>query len=317
MSHPTTRVLAFLELLQAHHRLGGQQLAERLGVDQRTVRRYATRLQELGIPVQAERGRYGGYTLSRGYKLPPLMLTDGEAVAVVLGLLASERIGLATAAPAVGSALAKIQRVLPAALRDQTAAIQETLGFTLTPRRSAAPATDVLLTLGEATRGRQRVRIRYRSYQGTGTDRDLDPYGLVFHAGRWYVAGHDHHRGELRTFRLDRIGAIELGTATFDEPVGFDAVEHVTRSLARVRYRWEVEVLLETTLAEARRRIPAATGTVTDAGDGVLLRARADSLDGMAQLLAGIGWRFVVREPAELRDAVRALATRLTTDADR
>ena len=150
MSHPTTRVLALLELLQAHHRLGGRELARRLGVDERTVRRYAVRLQDLGVPVVAERGRYGGYHLMPGYKLPPLMFTDGEAVAVVLGLLASERLGLATATPAVESALAKIQRVLPTALRAQTLGIQETLGFTLAPRQPSAPSTGVLLALGEA-----------------------------------------------------------------------------------------------------------------------------------------------------------------------
>ncbi|HXA61742.1 MAG TPA: HTH domain-containing protein, partial [Streptosporangiaceae bacterium] len=129
MSHPTTRVLAMLELLQAHHRLGGAALAERLGVDVRTVRRYADRLAELGVPVVAERGRYGGYRLMPGYKLPPLMLTDDEATAVVLGLLAGRRLGLP--ADATESALAKVQRVLPVALRERVQALQETLGFTL------------------------------------------------------------------------------------------------------------------------------------------------------------------------------------------
>jgi predicted DNA-binding transcriptional regulator YafY len=310
-------VLALLELLQTHHRLGGEQLAERLGVDARTVRRYASRLQELGIPVHAERGRYGGYRLLPGYKLPPLMLTGDEAVAVVLGLLAGERLGLATAAPAVESALAKIQRVLPAALREQTTALQETLGFTLTRRESAAPTTDVLLVIGEATRLRRQVRIRYRSYQGEATERDVDPYGVVFHHGRWYLAGHDHRRGEIRTFRLDRMAAAELGGATFDEPDGFDPIEHVTRSLARVPYAWEVEVVLETTLAEARRRLPASTGTLTETDGGVLLRARAERLDGMAQLLAGFGWPFTIRAPTELRAAVRDLAARMATYADR
>jgi len=317
MSHPTTRVLALLELLQAHRRLGGRDLADRLGVDPRTIRRYAAKLQELGIPVEAERGRYGGYRLLPGYKLPPLMLTDGEAVAVVLGLLASERLGLGTAAPGAASALAKIYRVLPTTLRDQTAAVQETLGFTSAARRPTSPATDVLLTLGSATRGRQRVRLRYRSWHGEASERDLDPYGLVFHAGRWYVAGHDRLRDELRTFRLDRIARASLRPERFDPPVGFDAVEHVNRALARVPYRWEIEVLFETTLLDVRRRLPTGLGTVNEADGGVLLRARADRLDGMAQLLAGVGWPFVIRRPVELRTAVRELAARLLADAAR
>ncbi len=123
MSHPTTRVLTMLELLQAHHRMGGAELARRLGVDERTVRRYAARLDELGVPVVAERGRYGGYRLMPGYKLPPLMLTGDEATAVVLGLLAGRRIGLP--GQATESALAKIQRVLAAELRDRLPRMRE------------------------------------------------------------------------------------------------------------------------------------------------------------------------------------------------
>ena len=149
MSRPASRVLAMLELLQAHHRLTGAELAVRLGVDERTVRRYAGTLADLGIPVTAARGRYGGYRLSPGYKLPPLMLTDDEAVAVVLGLVAAERLGLGTEAPATAAALSKITRVLPAALVDRLSAVQQTLGFTLGRRDAAArPATAVLLSLG-------------------------------------------------------------------------------------------------------------------------------------------------------------------------
>ena len=157
MSHPAARVLGMLELLQAHRRLTGADLGARLGVDERTVRRYAGTLVDLGIPVVAARGRYGGYRLQPGYKLPPLMLTDDEAVAVVLGLVAAEQVGLGTAAPATALALAKIHRVLPASLADRLAAVQESLGFTL--RRGAdgpRPATATLLTLGAATRSRHR-----------------------------------------------------------------------------------------------------------------------------------------------------------------
>ena len=137
MSHPTTRVLAMLELLQARRQLSGAELAAGLGVDQRTVRRYALRLADLGIPVTAERGRYGGYRLLPGYRLPPLMLTDDEAAAVVIGLLAAERLGQ----PVVGihTALAKIQRVLPATLSERVAALRQTLGFTQRQYRPAVP----------------------------------------------------------------------------------------------------------------------------------------------------------------------------------
>ncbi|MFB4317190.1 helix-turn-helix transcriptional regulator [Actinomadura sp. 21ATH] len=315
MSHPTTRILTMLELLQAHHRMGGAELARRLGVDERTVRRYAARLEDLGVPVTAERGRYGGYRLMPGYKLPPLMLTDDEATAVVLGLLAGRRVGLP--GEATESALAKVQRVLPAALRERVQALQDTLGFTLAARDSAAPATARLLTLAEAARARRRVRLRYRSFKGEASERDLDPYGLVFHSGRWYVTGHDHRSGEARTFRVDRVESAEPGDATYDVPADADPVRQVTGSLARVPYAHDVEVLLETTLEEARRRIPPTTATLTAAGGGVLLRTRAERLDGMAQMLAGLGWPFTVRRPAGLRQAVRDLADTLREQADR
>jgi predicted DNA-binding transcriptional regulator YafY len=231
-----------LELLQANHRIGGAELARRLRVDERTVRRYAARLEELGVPVVAERGRHGGYRLRPGYKLPPLMLTDDEATAVVLGLLAGRRLGLP--GQATESALAKVRRVLPTALAQRVQALEETLGFTLAARDGTAPATAALLTLAEAARARRRVRIGYRSWREATSERDLDPYGLVFHSGRWYVTGHDHASGEVRTFRVDRVRTATLGSDTYQVPDDVDPVQHVTRSLAAVPYTHEVEVWL-------------------------------------------------------------------------
>ncbi|TYB42050.1 helix-turn-helix transcriptional regulator [Actinomadura chibensis] len=316
MSHPTTRVLAMLELLQANHRMGGGELAWRLGVDERTVRRYAARLDDLGVPVTADRGRYGGYRLLPGYKLPPLMLTDDEATAVVLGLLAARRTGLT--GPGAESALAKVQRVLPAALRDRVQALRDTLGFTAPARDAAAPDTAAVLTLAAAARERRRVRLRYRSWRGEDTERDLDAHGLVFHSGRWYVTGHDHRSGEVRTFRVDRVVSAEPGDARYEVPGDADPVRDVTMSLARVPYAHEVEVLLDAGLEEARRRVPAAVATLTaEPGGGVLLTARAERLDGMARMLAGLGFGFTVRRPGELRGHVRDLARTLAEQAER
>lgn len=314
MSYPATRVLALLELLQTYPGLTGAELAARLGVDQRTVRRYAERLAELGIPVAAARGRYGGYRLAPGYKLPPMMFTDGEAVAVTLGLLAARHIGMSTVEGAADVALAKLQRVLPEAVRARIAALETSLDFTSRRSPAAAPGTPVLLTLADAVAARRRVRLAYRSWRGEDTERDLDPYGIVFHSGRWYVTGHDHRSGRLRTFRLDRVRTATLTADwndTFDAPAGFDPATHIVESLAAVPYRWECEVLLHTTLDEARAALPRAIGELTATGNGVLLRTRAERLDGMARMLAGLGWGFTVRAPAELRDAVAAFADRL------
>ena len=310
MSHPTTRVLAMLELLQARHRLSGADLAGQLGVDQRTVRRYAGRLAGLGIPVTAERGRYGGYRLMPGYRLPPLMLTDDEAAAVVIGLLAAERLGHPVAG--IATALAKIQRVLPAALSERVAALRQTLGFTQRQQSpAAAPDTGTVLALAHAASQRQRVRIRYRSFAGQDSERDLDPYGLVLHAGRWYVTGHDGKSGQVRTFRVDRVLDARPAGVSFDPPADFDPRDHVARSLAAVPYAHEIEVVLATTLEAAQRRIPPTAATLAETDGGVLLTARAERLPGAAAMLAGLGWPFTVRRPAALRDEVRALAGRL------
>lgn len=310
MSHPTTRVLAMLELLQARRQLSGAELAAGLGVDQRTVRRYALRLADLGIPVTAERGRYGGYRLLPGYRLPPLMLTDDEAAAVVIGLMAAERLGQPVAG--ISTALAKIQRVLPATLSERVAALRQTLDFTQYQRKPAVAAdTGTVLTLATAASQHQRVRLRYRSHAEQDSERDLDPYGLVLHSGRWYVTGRDGKSGELRTFRVDRVSEALLSGVSFDPPAGFDPVQHVTRSLAAVPYTHEIEVVLATTLANAQRRIPPTVATLAETEGGVLLTGRAEHLPGLAAMLAGLGWPFTVRRPAALVTEVRALSDRL------
>jgi predicted DNA-binding transcriptional regulator YafY len=319
VSHPTTRVLTVLELLQSRGQYSGPELAGRLEVNVRTVRRYITVLQDLGFPVETIRGRYGAYRLRPGYKLPPLMLTDDEALAVVLSLLAARRLGLGMAAPAVEGALAKVQRVLPLALRDRVQAVQESV--VLAPGASA-PAEAipvvgaVMVQLGTAVHESRRVRLRYRSFEGDATDRDLDPYGLVCRAGRWYVAGYCHLRRERRVFRLDRILDVALCEERFERPVDFDSLAEVERGIARSPWGWEIEVLLYTSLEEACKRVPGTLGTVEAVPDGVLLRCSADSLEWMALVLARLGCAFAVREPRELRAAVKQLASRLEQAAD-
>jgi predicted DNA-binding transcriptional regulator YafY len=208
MYHPTTRVLTVLELLQSHARLSGADLAERLEVDPRTVRRYVGTLKELGVPVASEPGRYGGYRLLPGYKLPPMMFTEDEALAVVLGLLVSQRVGFAQAAPAVEGALSKINRVLPDRLRARVRAVQGALTFTPTPEPGRLPNPAAFLTLASAADAGQRVWIRYRGAVDE-TERAIEPYGVVHHRGRWYVVGWCHLRQDIRMFRLDRVLALE------------------------------------------------------------------------------------------------------------
>lgn len=307
-----------LELLQAQQRVTGAELAARLGVDERTVRRYAATLAELGIPVLSTRGRYGGYRLGVGTRVPPLVLTDNEALAMVLGLAVADRLGMTTEAPAIAVALAKVHRLLPTRLIERLTTIQDAIGFPLQPRHSGVEAASAtLLALGRATGQRRRVAMSYRSWRGAEELHEVDPYGIAFHKGHWYLAGLDRASAQVRTFRLDRVGAVDIGDDHFAVPDGFDTVGYVTRTLASTPYTWEVEVLLEADLIQARQRIPDNVAELTATGNGVLLRARVAHLREAARLLAGLGWPFTIVRPAELRTAVTDYANYLTEQAKR
>jgi predicted DNA-binding transcriptional regulator YafY len=310
MGNPTTRVLTVLELLQAHGRMSGAELARRLAVDVRTVRRYIVALEEIGIPVTAERGRDGAYMLVPGFKLPPLMFTDDEALALSVGLLAARGLGLGEAASAVASAQAKLERVTPAPLRRRVRAIGETVALELS-RPRAALDNGVLGALSSAAQAETRVRLRYSSPQGADSQREFDAYGLAYREGRWYAVGHCHLRRGLRSFRLDRVLSVEATATSFSRPRDFDALEHLRQSLARLPRAFEVEVRLETDLETAQRALFPAAGVLEWDGDGVLLRGQEDDLKWFAQELARLPFAFQIRKPPALREALGAVARRL------
>ncbi|MCG2803719.1 MAG: WYL domain-containing protein, partial [Cellulomonas sp.] len=251
-------------------------------------------------------------------KLPPLMLTDDEAVAVVLGLRAAERAGLATTeSAATASALAKVSRVLPKALAERLDSLLSSAQFTAPVRAGAPAGAQTLLDLASAARAGRTVAIAYTAWDGRESRRELDVYGLVFHSGRWYVTGHDHGRDDVRTFRLDRVASVEQGDGTYVVPADFDATTQVVSGIAAVSWSHEVSVVLRTTLADAGERLPRSSGRLSAHVDGVLLETRAEHLDGMARMLAGLGWDFEVITPDALRDEVIALSDRLRVSAMR
>ncbi len=311
MTRPTTRVLAVLELLQSQGRVSGPELALRVGVDGRTLRRYIAMLEELGIPIVAERGRFGGYALVAGFKLPPMIFTDDEALALSVGLLAARGLGLADAAPAVAGAQAKLQRVMPPALKRRLRAIDETVALDLSRGNASPEDNAALVTLSAAAQARQRVHLDYRSGEQQTTARDFDPYGLVWRGGRWYAVGHCHLRRDVRSFRLDRVIAVRALPASFGRPDDFDALVHLARSVATMPRAHAIEVLLHTDLDRARRETFDAIGIFAPDGDGVRLSAQADSLDWFARELGRLSFDFTVLSPAALRDSVRRQGMRL------
>ncbi len=312
---PTARVLTVLELLQSHGRLTGAELARRLEVDIRTVRNYVETLADLGIPVEAERGRYGAYRLRPGYKLPPLIFTEDESLALTLSLLLARENGLAQTSPAVESVLAKVERVLPQATRARIQAVEQTVLF----ERSAfhvAPSASAVTVLSSAVQTGQCVRLQYRSARSDVTERVFAPYGVVYHAGLWYTIGYCHLRQEQRLFRLDRIQQVEVTSETFSPPVNFDALEAVHRALASVPRVWQIEVWLETTLEEVLRQTRFPKAMFEEVDNGVILRVDVEDLPWMARFLAGLGVPLIIHRPAELRTILRQYGLTLASYAE-
>jgi predicted DNA-binding transcriptional regulator YafY len=306
VTRPTARVLGLLELLQSGGVRTAGELASRLDVDERTVRRYAQHLIDLDIPVESVRGRYGGYRLARGHRLPPLMLAEDEALAVLLGL-ASQSAGTAGE-----TAAAKLRRVLPAPLKARLDALLESLAFTAPGQ--AAPDSAILLPLAAAVRDHQPMRL---TYAGRG-EREFHPYGLVVHSGRWYVTGLDPAAGEERTLRLDRIESARAVAGSFDPPVDFDLTERLLTGFATAGYRHEVRLRIQATVAEIRTRLPASIAVVHESDEPWLrVDMRAENLDWIPGLLASLDHPFVIEQPAELRTLVAALADRLAASASR
>ncbi|WP_433043596.1 helix-turn-helix transcriptional regulator [Dactylosporangium sp. CS-033363] len=327
MTRPTARVLALLEVLQRGGTRTAAELAGLLGVDERTIRRYVEHLVDLEVPVRTVRGRHGGFRLAPGYRMPPLMLTGEEALAVLLGLLASRRSGL-TAAPAAAteSAAAKVRRVLPRPIGERLDAVLSTLDFTAPARTAATPETGVLLTLAEAARDRHPVELTYAGRNtpagngggelGAGpgvrtTVRTVHPYGIVAHSGRWYLTAADAAHGEVRTFRLDRIRSVTALPGTFTAPADFDPAAEVLSGIAHAPYRHAVSVVFAATADEVRRRLRVA---VVEELTGGQVRAsfRAASLDWVPGALAAVNRPFAIESPEALRVEVRALAARLS-----
>jgi predicted DNA-binding transcriptional regulator YafY len=310
---PTVRLLQLASLLQQRREWTSGALADQLGVTDRTVRRDVNRLRELGYAVESTPGRDGGYRLRAGSALPPLVLTDDEAVVLAVGLRTATLSGLSGSSDTAVSAMAKLEELLPARLRARVAALgADVLSLTDPAGAGADPA--VLATLALACRRGERVAIGYTDARGVASQRDVDPYRVVHAGHRWYLVGHDVRREAWRTLRVDRITGVEAlgGKVSFLDPP--DATALVAEAITTAVYRWAASVRLELPLHRARWLVSPTVGQLTAEGpDTTLLRIGADDLDWLARYLVGLTCRLEVLEPVELITALRVLGQRLAT----
>ncbi|GER86674.1 hypothetical protein KDW_08360 [Dictyobacter vulcani] len=236
MYHPTTRLLTILELLQTHLHLSGDELARRLEVEPRTVRRYIGMLQDMGMPIEGNRGPGGGYRLRAGFKLPPLLFTEDEATAVVLGLLGTSWLEIDFPAVSVEGALAKVYRVLPAKGRERLQAISTHM--LLSPhQQESRPALSLLIELSTAIHEHRRIKFAYRSHHNQLTQREFEPYAVAGWKGHWYAVGYCMLRQEQRMFRLDRMQEVQLLTTEFVPNPNFDYQAYIIERLGTIPNR--------------------------------------------------------------------------------
>jgi predicted DNA-binding transcriptional regulator YafY len=310
MYHPTSRVLTVLELLQSRPSITGPELAARLEMDVRTVRRYITHLQDVGIPVEANIGRYGGYRLRPGFKLPPLMLNEEEATAIVLGLLASTWLGVEQSPVAVEGALAKVSRVLPLQARERLEAVASRLVL-FSYDQPGRPNASLLIKLSEAIGQQQRIAVEYRSYYDQVTQRKVEPYSVVGWRGHWYLVGYCCLRQDFRTFRLDRIQQVSLLTESFERAENFDYQAYLKERYSEVPGGYSIKVEFQVPPYTVQQRIPPSFGQFLPTSTGTLFQSQYEDIAGMARYLVALNLPFVVHDPPELREALLHLAEQI------
>ncbi|HET9379212.1 MAG TPA: YafY family protein [Streptomyces sp.] len=312
------RILQLLSLLQTPREWPGGELAERLGVSRRTIRRDVDRLRELGYPVQAAKGSDGGYRLVAGKAMPPLVLDDEEAVAIAVGLRAGAGHAVEGVDEASVRALAKLEQVLPSRLRHRVSVLQSaTMPLTSGDGPTIAPET--LTVMASTVAGQERLRFAYRAGDGTESRRLTEPHRLVSTGRRWYLVAYDLDRADWRTFRVDRVSeplATGVRFTPRELPTG-DAAEYLRRSMQRRQETYGFTVTFAAPAEVVATRLPAwlSPPEPLDAHRCRLRATTADAMPWVAVRLAMTGLDFTVQEPDGLVDAVRELGARLSRAA--
>ena len=307
----STRLLRLLSLLQVRRDWSGPQLAERLAVDVRTVRRDIDRLRSLGYPVESTPGVAGGYRLAAGADLPPLLLDDDEAVAVAVGLRTAANGTVAGIEEASLRALAKLEQVLPTRLRHRV----QTLGAATVALPGPRPTVDadLLTVVAAACRATEQLRFDYRDHGGATRRRTVEPYHLA-HTGRlWYLGAWDAARRDWRTFRVDRIASPPIPGDRFTPrpPPGGDFGAYLSRSVTTSPYRYTARVVFDAPVEEVAERLTPAGATLAALPDG---RTRADfgaeTLRALGVFVGSAGLDFTVEDPPELVEHLAGMAER-------
>jgi predicted DNA-binding transcriptional regulator YafY len=309
----SARLLRLLSLLQAHREWTGAQLAERLDVTLRTVRRDVDRLRDLGYPVTATPGVAGGYRLEAGAAMPPLLLDDDEAVAVAVGLRTAANGTIEGIEETSVRALAKLEQVLPSRLRRRVNA----LGGATVSLGGRGPTIDpaLLTLLATACRDRESLRLRYTRADAGVTRRLVEPVRLACTGHRWYLLAWDRDQADWRTFRVDRITGTPSPGPRFPprDPPDPDVAAYITRAISSAPYRYQATIRLHAPAAVVAERVTPASGLVEAVDDDTcLLHVGGRSLDEFPVYVAQIGFDFEVLSPPELIEHVRVLATRFT-----
>jgi predicted DNA-binding transcriptional regulator YafY len=307
----STRLLQLLELLQSRPYWPGHELARRLEVGPRTVRRDIDRLRRLGYPVDASPGVAGGYRMRAGTSLPPLLLDDEEAVAIAVGLRTAVSDGVAGIEETSVRALSKLEQLLPDRVRRRVHAI----GAATVPYPASGPVVDpeVLLVIAVACRDHERLRFGYRRHDDSQTRRLVEPQGLVHTGRRWYLVAWDLDRSDWRTFRVDRIERKPSSDRRFAprHPPTEDLAAFVARGVSAVRDRYQARVILQASAEVVTKRVQYRLGTIEPIDDhSCMLHAGTDWLDGLALYIAGVGVDFEILEPPELIERIERLAAR-------
>jgi predicted DNA-binding transcriptional regulator YafY len=312
MSTASSRLLDLLSLLQARRDWPGAELADRLQVSGRTVRRDVERLRGLGYPVESLTGPAGGYRLRAGTAMPPLLLDEEEAIAIAVGLRTAARASVTGIEETSIRALVKLEQVLPAHLRRRVAA----LGSATIAGPVSGPTVDPqhLTTIAAACRDSECIRFGYRSRDGTATRRELEPHSLVNLGRRWYLVGWDRRRDDWRTFRVDRISRPALSGPRFKPRTlpAKDAAAFVAESIAGARSRYEARVTVHAPAERVAARLPWVAGALEPLDAGRCeYRTSDDDLDWLALRIAMLGADVDVEGPPELLAHLDAMGRRL------